>query len=428
MKYKIQRRLFNFEVLLCLICYLLYDIAPSSIRAYIRNRKLRKLIKKAYTIPFYKARFDQAGVRPCDIKTPDDLTKLPVLTKEEYRTWVNQEIEKKENKECMIMYTSGSSGKPLKVINTPFEYARDIANLLRMWIYSGANPVFMKTLTERDDSSETVGYKTLIQRMGIMRREIIDEDDEEETIISFINRYKPDILRFYKSELVRIGLFSKRKGIPLYKPKYYIVLGENVDLLSERTLRECYGDGLINLYGCVEAGGIAVKKPHETNYEVFEDAVIINIYGNDSSLSTKGRVIMTTLYKDTFPLINYDLKDIAEVEETKRGVVIKEILGRTDDDLMYEDGSSTGWIRIWHIACEQQDLLQIHIIQESYKNLIVQCVKNPDSKISESVIEEGLRKGLEKEILGRMTIEFEWLDDIPLDSNGKLKLIEKRFL
>ena len=111
----------------------------------------------------------------------------------------------------------------VKVINTPFEYARDVANLLRMWIYSGANPVFMKTLTERDDSSETVGYKTLIQRMGIMRREIIDEDDEEETIISFINRYKPDILRFYKSELVRIGLFSKRNGIPLYKPKYYIV-------------------------------------------------------------------------------------------------------------------------------------------------------------------------------------------------------------
>ncbi len=327
MSYGVQRKLFNVKTFLTFLKFREYDKAANKKREQIRNKNLHKMIEEAYKIPFYRRRFDEAGITPADIRTREDLTKLPVLTKEEYRQWMLEEIDKEENRACMIMQTSGSSGKPLEVLNTPFEYAKDVANILRSWLVCGANPFWLKTITEADDSSETVGYKTFIQKLGILRREIINENDDEQNIINFINEYKPNILRMYKSELVRVGIYAKKKHIKMHKPDYYVVLGENVDEVSERVLREMYGKGLINLYGCVEAGGIAVRRPGNNYYEVFEDAVALNIYDENNKLSDKGRVIMSTLYKNKFPLINYDLKDMAEVEKTDRGLVIKEILG-----------------------------------------------------------------------------------------------------
>ena len=57
----------------------------------MQNKRVRRLVKKAYKIPFYKERFDKAGVRPEDIRTGDDLAKLPLLTKDELR---GEEAEK----------------------------------------------------------------------------------------------------------------------------------------------------------------------------------------------------------------------------------------------------------------------------------------------------------------------------------------------
>ena len=427
MNYKIQRRLFNICAFISLIKFRIYDKASDKTRERIRSRKLHKLVSKAYEIPFYRKRFEGAGVTPDDIRTIEDLVKLPLLTKDEYREWVESELSKEDNKGLMVMQTSGSSGKPLKVINTPFEYARDVASVLRSWMFCGANPFFLKTLTENDESSETVGYKTLIQKLGILRREMIDEDDKEENIISFINNYKPDIIRFYKSEMVRVAVYAEKNNLKLHKPQYFVVLGENVDYLSERLLRRNYGEGLINMYGCVEAGIIGVKRPGNGYYDLFEDAVAVNVYNESEELAEKGRLIMTTLYKNKYPLINYDLKDLVEIEQTAKGRIIKEIQGRLDDSIVYNDGDSTGWIRIWHIACKQEDLLQIHVIQDSLTHIVIQCVKRKDSLKKETDIETELRTDLDIEIKGRLEVSFEWKDSIPPDSNGKLKLIEKRF-
>ena len=79
-----------------------------------QDKRVRKLVKRAYEIPFYRKRFDEAGVKPEDIRTGDDLSKLPLLTKDELRAWMNEEA-----KDCLL-YTSteyrlvlSSAGKSL---------------------------------------------------------------------------------------------------------------------------------------------------------------------------------------------------------------------------------------------------------------------------------------------------------------------------
>lgn len=201
---------------------------------------------------------------------------------------MEEEASKKENKFCMKLHTSGSSGMPLYVLFTPKEYASDIANVLRSMIVAGYNPFLGKTLTEVDSSSEDVGYKTFIQRLGILRREIFDEDCEAEEIIKIVNQYRPNLIRMYKSELVRVAIYAEQNGIDFYKPDYHLVLGENVDNISERVISNKWGGKLINLYGCVENGAIAVKKPGDDKYLVHDDACILNVYDSNNKLSNRG--------------------------------------------------------------------------------------------------------------------------------------------
>ena len=98
----------------------------------IQSRRVRKLVKKAYKIPFYKERFDKAGVKPSDIRTAEDLAKLPLLTKDEIRAWMNEECKNPKYEHWFKDTTSGSSGVPLMVLLSPREKAYMMANWFRV--------------------------------------------------------------------------------------------------------------------------------------------------------------------------------------------------------------------------------------------------------------------------------------------------------
>ena len=422
MNYRNQRKLFNEMVFASLIRQLKYHYGSEQYRDKVRNNNLRKCISAAYEIPFYKKRFDDAGITPDDIKCRKDLVKLPVLTKDEFRAWMEEEIQKEDNKLCMIAATSGSTGRPLKVINTPFEYACDISTVICAWMMCGYNPFIGKTLTEYDDTSEDVGYKSFIQKMGILRRDVVNADGEIGEIITKINDYKPDLIRMYKSELTRVALYCQKNGVALHIPKYYCVIGESVDPVSERILQETFGDSMINLYGCVEAGTFGVKRPGGKGYDLLDDMTTVNIYDSQNRLTDDiGRIIFTTVYKNRFPLINYDIRDRAKMIEDKRGLHFDILTGRDSDNILYADGDMTPWVVFWNIAAKNEEILQMRIIQNSYKDIDIEIIPK-DSNLIDS-IEKTIRKELEPIVKGRLMVNCRWVNEIESGGKGKIRMV-----
>ena len=90
----LQKKLINFLVLKDLIE--LYNNFPFNAAQVekIQKKKLARLVKVAYKNPFYRKRFDECGLTPKDIQTPEDLLKLPLLKKAELRDWVNPSMKK----------------------------------------------------------------------------------------------------------------------------------------------------------------------------------------------------------------------------------------------------------------------------------------------------------------------------------------------
>ena len=137
---KLERKLVN--VLLFFDLFKMKTKIPTDFRGvmHTQDKRVQKLVKRAYEIPFYKKRFDEAGVKPEDIRTGDDLSKLPLLTKDELRAWMNEEA-KNPKYDCWFHdTTSGSSGIPLMLLVSPKEKAYNMANWFRVMMCAGYNP------------------------------------------------------------------------------------------------------------------------------------------------------------------------------------------------------------------------------------------------------------------------------------------------
>ena len=81
-----------------------------------QNRKLRSIITHAYhTVDYYRQLFDTAGIEPQDIRTIEDLSKVPITSSQAYRIRPDTEtLSKKADVDRMVCRaTSGSSGRPV---------------------------------------------------------------------------------------------------------------------------------------------------------------------------------------------------------------------------------------------------------------------------------------------------------------------------
>lgn len=421
---KMQKKMVN--VLLFLDLFKMKTKIPKDFTKVmkIQDRRVQKLVKKAYKIPFYKKRFDEAGVKPSDIRTGDDLSKLPLLTKDELRAWMKEEADNPKYKDWFHDTTSGSSGVPLMLLYSPREKAYNMANWFRVMMVAGYNPFLGKTMSRKSAHSISGGKDTFLQRIGILRRGFVAQYDPEPEIVKQINAYKPDFLYMNKSEFMRICLYCKQNNVKLKKPRFYCPTGEKIDDTARKLFREVLGPGIIDSYGTAETGAAMVKLFNSKEYVVHNDSFVVNIYDEKNQPAEEGNIVVTPLYKTDIPLINYAIGDRGTCEVRKGVRYITSVQGRMNDFFRYDTGEVTTFFEIAPIIAHCEDIFQIRFIQKTYDLIHVQCVQNKEvSKLSTEEVEKMLTEKLNAKFKHPFEIEYEWMDSIPPDKNGKLRMI-----
>lgn len=397
-----------------------------------QDARIHALMLAAYDIPFYRRRFEESGTTPEDYHTAADLYKFPVLTKEQLRDWTDEELAKnpEKYKDWHVNPTSGSTGIPLRTLFSPRENASVHANWLRVLMMAGFVPVVHKNL-HRPNSLHTAtgGKKSLAQKVVDLRwKEMSDSIKNRipsEQLVQEINDYKPDFLYTHKNILVRIAKYAKENQIPLWQPKLYSPISEMLDAQSERLLKEMFGPGLLNAYGMSEVGSCAVCLPGSKEFFVNNDTHVINIYDDDGKPADSGMAVVTPLFKLDMPIINYATRD-RMVSYQREGVrFISSILGRMNDVIRHKDGSVTEWGNIELVVnySTNLDIVQSRFIQESYDLIRIQLVKDPASQLSNEEIEGRYTEKFAPVLNNEFRFEYEWMDEIPSDPNGKLRMI-----
>lgn len=396
-----------------------------------QNRKIHRMMKRAYKIPFYRQRFDDNNLTPNDFHSAEDLAKFPILNRAELKLWMQNEIKKNPDKvkNWRIFSTSGSSGVPLKFAITQRENACYNANWIRVLMFSGYKPFTGKMLSFLTTHAHVDPKKgdSWIQKLGILRRKVVPEHlyagEGMRDLIQLVNDYRPDMICFRKNVLVRMALYAKKHDLEVFKPKVYTPVSEMVDEATKRLLLETYGDGLMDAYGCNETGSCAVKIPGSDKFYVCNDTHVINLVNENGELVDDGRAIITTLYKRDFPIINYEVGDLMTSETVDGLRYIKTIKGRINDMVMHADGKQTSATELYKIPNGIVGISQFRYVQNAIDEIDVLLVKDPlDDENSIEKIEEFFNRKFD-ELYGyhEFDLNFKWMDVIPPDENGKMR-------
>ena len=407
-------------------------LKPSELRR-LQLERFRFLVRYAYeNVPFYRRKFRSAGVKPEDVKGFDDLGRIPTTGKFEIQACNPKDLVGfNVNLNSLIKRTtSGSTGVPLTI----FTDGRVEDFYTAVWMRAA----FECGLRVKDrmaiiaDPRTFPKGKTFLQRLGVAERKYLSIFDPAERQLALLKEFRPDAVKGYTSSLIILaGEFGKAlKGVGAR------MVFSGAELLSEadrQLISSAFEAELFDFYACTELGWLAWECKAHNGYHVNADSVLLEFLDDDGESvapGEKGRVVGTSLFNNVMPLIRYELEDVAVPvnDDCPCGTtlpLIRSVEGRADDFLIAADGKKISPTVFFPYPFESVEWIrQFRIIQESRKKLIIQVVPKKALEDREEIVERAKRKLCE--LFGDVEVEFEFMENIPLDSSGKLRKVISR--
>ncbi|GAA2199205.1 phenylacetate--CoA ligase [Sinomonas flava] len=307
--------------------------------------RLKETVKYAYErVPHYTRKFDEAGVRPEDLKELGDLAKFPYTTKEDLREeYPFGMFAVPMNEVTRIHASSGTTGRPTVVGYTKQDLDTWATIVARCFRAAGVRPG-MKVHNAYGYGLFTggLGAHSGIEKLGATVIPMSGGQTEKQ--IQLIEDFAPDAICCTPTYLLTIGDAMMHKGIDPRKTSLkYAVLGAEPWTNEMRAeLEEMFGLKASDIYGLSEVMGPGVAgESFETQdgSHIWEDHFRPEIVDPFDLTKTKsdgetGELVFTSLTKQALPIIRYRTKDLstllpgtARPGHRRMG----RISGRTDD-------------------------------------------------------------------------------------------------
>ncbi|MFP4111879.1 MAG: phenylacetate--CoA ligase family protein [Candidatus Woesearchaeota archaeon] len=396
-----------------------------------QNKLLRKLIKHSYdNVPYYTKLFKKLNLKPRDIKTKEDLKKLPILTKEDIRNNFSK-LTARNYKDFMpdLAHTTGSTAKKLHLYldqqNREKEFALAYRQLRMFGIGFNA-----KTANFRGDFAPMIGHKyKKTHEYFPLRKELIfsSYDMTEKKIDEYIKelkKFKPELIKGFPSALYIISQHILKKNLDVPQAKVIMTSSEILNDEYRETIERAFKTKVFDWYGASEYVISAGQCENLKGYMFNEDFGIVEILdekNNPVHPGESGRIIGTGLYNYSMPLLRYDLEDVARLSEKKcsckRNFLHAErIEGRVQDIIYLSENKklpSVGIMTFWkkNVLPQTNPIEFTQVIQKDMKRFEIKVmVKDPSAKKN---VVEVIDKELRKIIGNDAKIDFTFIDDFP---------------
>ncbi len=398
----------------------------------IQLRRLKHLVARVYkTVKPYRRKMDEAGVKPEDIQSLDDLRKLPFTAKEDLRNNYPFGLFTVSMEEVVRVHaSSGTTGKPTVVGYT----SKDIDT----WAGIMARALCCAGATKEDMVQNAYGYGLFtgglgahygIERLGATvipvsggnsKRQINIMKDFRSTVLLSTPSYALNLADAMDSMDIAPASLSLRVGIFGAEP-----WSENMREEVEKKLNL----KAVDIYGLSEVMGPGVAQEcllADKGMHIFEDHFLPEIIDPDSGEvlppGEQGELVFTTLTKEAFPIIRYRTKDISRLiyDQCECGrtlVRMEKVTGRTDDMLIIR-GVNVFPSQVEHV------LMGIEGVEPHYQ-IVVEREGNLDTMSVQVEVSEGLFSD-EIRVLENLTKKIQADVKSLLGVTCKVKLVEPK--
>lgn len=379
----------------------------------IQLNRLQETVKRVYEkVPAYCKKMEDINIKPEDIKSLEDLKRLPFTYKQDLRDNYPFGLFAVPKSELVRIHaSSGTTGKPTVVGYTK----KDLAN----WSELVSRVAVMGGASKEDVAQICFGYGMFTGALGLhyglenlgasvcptssgnTQKQIMYMQDFETTLLVATPSYALHIAEVAKSMginpatdlKVKIGLFGGEGMTEPMREEMYKLWGHDMNVTQNYGMSELMGPGVSG--ECLELCGMHINEDH------FIPEIIDSKTGEVLPEGSKGELVISCITKEGLPLIRYRTKDITRLmyEPCKCGrttVRMENLSGRSDDMLIIRG------VNVFPSQIEEV-LLKVPEIGPHYE-IIVNRINHLDT----------------------MEIKVELVDDSLLDSYSKLGELEKR--
>jgi phenylacetate-CoA ligase len=415
--------------------------SPDEIGEYQRER-LRALVQHAYAqVPYYRRAFDARGVRPEDIATPDDLRKLPLLTREEVRNNLEDLVARNVDRSRLcLMATSGSSGNPLGVYQEKSTAnLREVALRLRQWRWAGyrfGDRVAVLRGNVIPEGGAKGGKSWWSYNPEHNQLILSSYDMTEENLFRYVRKlegFQPRFIHAYPSSIEIVARFMKRHGFSAPSVKAIFCGSETLYPQQRRFIEAQFGCRIFARYGLTEKTIDAVECEQHQGYHLgVEYGVFELLDQNDEPIArpgVPGRVVGTGFDTFCMPLIRYATDDIAEYAPGpcrchRQSTLIRDFKGRIRELIISKRGHVVPLALCLHGSVGAK-ILELKFVQERQGELVAQIAKAPafsEAEVAQELL-DGLYDRLDRE---EFAVRVDFVDRVPRTGRGKLGLLDQR--
>lgn len=316
----------------------------------LQLERLKETVARVYAkVPYYRAKMDEKGVKPQDIQSLADLSKLPFTTKQDMRDSYPFGLFAVEQEEIVRIHaSSGTTGKP-----TVVGYTRGD---LDTWTDCVSRIACMGGASRKDVAQICFGYGMFTGALGlhyglekIGAAIVPSSTGNSEKQLMYMQDFKTSLLVATPSYALRLAEVARGMGInpeqdlnvkialvgselltDAMREEMHLAWGRDVKITSNYGMSELMGPGVSG--ECLEHCGMHI------NEDYFLPEIIDSDTGEVLPAGEKGELVITCIKKEGLPLIRYRTKDITRLfyEPCACGRTtcrMENLSGRSDDML-----------------------------------------------------------------------------------------------
>ena len=311
----------------------------------LQLERLQATVRHCMNSPFYKQRFEEIGLKPEDIKSLDDIRKIPFTTKADLRDTYPFGMASVPLRECTRLHSSsGTTGTPTVILHTQKD--------LEEWANQVARNLWMVGLRPDDVFQNSSGYGMFTgglgfqygaERMGMLTIPAAAGNSLRQ--IKFMTDFGTTALHAVPSYVTRLYEVMQSAGVDPRKDTKLKVLAIGAEPHSEeqrRRIEEMMGVKAYNSFGMSEmcGPGVGFECQEQNGLHFWEDYYIVEIVDPETLEPVAdgeiGELVLTSLCREAMPLLRYRTRDLTRVLGRtcpcgRNHVRIDRMRGRSDD-------------------------------------------------------------------------------------------------
>lgn len=311
----------------------------------LQLERLQKTVRHCLHSPFYRRLFEREGIRPEDIRTLEDLKRIPFTEKQDLRDNYPFGMAAVPMEQVVRLHSSsGTTGKPTVVLHS----RRDIEE----WAKAVARCLYMVGLRSTDVFQNSSGYGMFTgglgfqygaEKLGMLTVPAAAGNTRRQ--IKFILDFGTTALHAVPSYAGRLYEVMAEEGVDPVRDtrlRTLIIGAEPHSDAQRKRIEKMLGVRAYNSFGMSEmcGPGVAFECPEQNGLHIWEDYYIVEIVHPDTLEPVPegeiGELVLTTLNREAMPLLRYRTHDLTRILPGdcpcgRRHKRLDRMKGRSDD-------------------------------------------------------------------------------------------------